>query len=62
VLLLLPKPIADASVPLPLMTTEAVVSLAVTVSLPLLIEAVRNAGPLLMALIRLPTVSSPVDV
>ncbi len=62
-LLLLPKPIAVASVPLPLMTTDAVVFLAVTVSLPLLlIEADRKAGPLLMALIKLPIVSVPVEV
>ena len=60
---LLPKPIAAASVPVPLMTTDAVVSLAVTVSLPLLlIAAVRKAGPLLMALIKSPTVSLPVEV
>jgi hypothetical protein len=63
VLLLLPKPIAVASFPLPEMTTDAVVFLAVTVSLPLLlIEALRKAGPLLMAVIRLPIVSSPVEV
>jgi len=52
-----------ASFPLPEMTTDAVVFLAVTVSLPLLlIEALRKAGPLLMAVIRLPIVSSPVEV
>jgi hypothetical protein len=61
-LLLLPKPIAVASVPLPLMTTDAVVFLAVTVSLPLLIEALKKAGPLLMAVIKPPIVSSPVEV
>ena len=51
-----------ASFPLPEMTTDAVVSFAVTVSLPLLIDAVRNAGPLLMAVIKLPIVSLPVEV
>lgn len=61
--LLLPKPIAVASFPLPEMTTDAVVSLAVTVSSPLLlVEAVRKAGPLLMALITSPIVSVPVEV
>lgn len=59
----MPNPIAEASVPLPVMMTEPVLLRAVTVSsLLLLIEALRNAEPLLMALIRSPTVSLPVEV
>lgn len=61
-----PKPIADASVPLPTTATESLSFLLVITSLPaLLSEAVTCAlvgRSRLIALIRLPTVSVPVEV
>ena len=61
-LLPVPKPSAAASMPVPSMVTMSLVFRAAMTSLPLpLIEAVTKAGPELMALIRLATVSSPVD-
>lgn len=62
-LLPMPKPSAAASLPLLSTVTVSLLSLAVITNLPLLlIEAVTNAGPELMALIRSATVSLPVDV
>ena len=58
-----PKPSAAASLPLPSIVMMSLVFRAVMTSLPLpLSDAVTKAGPELMALIRSPTVSSPVDV
>lgn len=62
-LLPVPKPSAAASLPLPSMVMMSVVFRAVMVRWPLaLSDAVTNAGPELMALMRSPTVSVPVDV
>ncbi len=58
-----PKPSAVASLPLPSTVTRSLVFLAVMVRCPLgLSDAVTNAGPELMALMTLATVSAPVDV